>query len=1004
MRVKLIGEVTLIDTLYPNISDPLFIDRLIQRREFAETRILPEIPPNNETDVETRAEHICNSEFELAPHQIFVRNFLSSRTPYNGLLLYHGLGSGKTCSAITIAEDFRVAQPESRIYIVGNDAVHENFQVQLFDESHLKLTNSGWVSTGCGKSILRDLNLEQVDKRVVLKRAKDLISTHYHFLGYEKLRNEIRAVARSVPEQDVARHLHAAFHDSLFIVDEVHNFLRESTKDFIHLLEVTKVKLLFLSATPMYGDTTDIVDILNMFKINDKIPTIRVQDVFDEEELKDGGVQLADHVRGYVSFVKGDNPYSFPYRIYPKQFAQNKFDTPSKLLRNNPELIHRVDHIDVYTVQCAPKQELAYAKAFASDTIVGDFSMSSPFRLNSLMSLNMSYPGEMYGKAGLASAMKELNGTYTYKSEKCFAPTEIGKYSAKLEKVMQYITGTGIILIYTQFIKGGAIAVALTLEAAGYRRYKRDKMLMEDVEPNGMHYALLSGDAVLSPNNADEIAALVDQNNLNGEKIKVFILTRAASEGVDFKNVRQIHILDPWWHMERIEQIIGRGVRFCSHKRLPFKHRNAMIFLYATLLSDNSEALDMYMYRCAETKAIRIGNVTRLLKLNAIDCILNSTQNAQTAEKLDTTVSQTLSTGKKIKFPIGDKPFTSACDYLDTCPKEDLREINVIDTDVPPMDVGDVIKRIFRTYKVLERDELVLRVQSMSTAPTEAIMDSISRILKQKEHVTDRDGTRGYIVNFGTLYMFQPLNLPLTATMYERRVPPTTVPYSISVNIQEKSITNDVLSKLESEFASRSGWMGRITKFKYKDAIVVAHLIEHLEYAECTQLLSSQPTTQFGEIVRKYFNKNCLFQGIYVLWHTQTCIKKAPELSLRYFRDGKEAEFVSLEMQASINAEIHARAQSRSAICGTISPVNRGEGGRIFKVISEKNPGVACTSIKIGALKHMFLSIYPTIDRDVRRDNICRDLEIALRIKDVDKTRSFITPIEYIVTFPPKKK
>ena len=56
--------------------------------------------------------------------------------------------------------------------------------------------------------------------------------------------------------------------------------------------------------------------------------------------------------------------------------------------------------------------------------------------------------------------------------------------------------------------------------------------------------------------------------NKDGEKIKVILITKAAAEGLDFKNVRQIHIIDPWYNMNRIEQIIGRGVRTCSHKDL----------------------------------------------------------------------------------------------------------------------------------------------------------------------------------------------------------------------------------------------------------------------------------------------------------------------------------------------------------------------------------------------------------------------------------------------------
>ena len=988
----------LVDNMYPHVDDPLFAERISQRREFADTR-LPARPPPTPAEVDARAEELC-ATFELAPHQTFVRQFLSSRTPYNGLLLYHGLGTGKTCSAITIAEDYRVEHPDARIYVVGNDAIQENFRTQLFDESLLQTTPTGWEANGCSKTLVRDLNLlGTVDRRTVVKRAKDLIAAHYHFVGYEKLSNEIRAVARSVPTKDVPRHLRAAFHGALFIIDEVHNFLRESVKDFLEVLTVTQVKLLLLSATPMFGDLTDIVSILNLFKANDKLPLLQVSDVFDGDDLKDEGRPLADHVRGYVSFVKGENPYSFPYRVYPALFAPKraKFAAPSEPLHESPGLVHKVDHVSIYPVTCSPEQQRAYAKALAADAAKGDLSTTPPFRLNALMSLNMSYPGETFGKTGLDAAMKETKGVYAYRGERCFDPDELKTYSAKLAAVMKYSTGEGIVLVYTQFIKGGAIPTALALEAAGFRRYQREKMLADDVEPNGLHYALLSGDAALSPDNDAEIAAVRDPKNRDGRTIKVVILTRAAAEGVDFKNVRQIHILDPWWHMERIEQIIGRGVRFCSHKELPLSKRNCMIFLYASLMDDESEALDMYMYRCAESKALRIGKVTRLLKQNAVDCILRSAQNSDTLDRLRVQLPQTLSSGKHIQFPLGDKPYTSACDYLETCLGPDTREFPVVDTDVEPTDKSDAIKRLFRTYKVLERDDLVARVQ----ASPEAVFATLARLLAQKEHIIDHAGVRGYLVNFGTLYMFQPFNLPESASMYERRVPPTAVPYSITVSVGQEPVSN-VMANLERAFSANAGLLARPAD----NAVRVAHLIEHLEFPECLKLLAEPESTFFGNLVQSYFDAHCLFEGLYVLWHTRTGMKMAPELSLRFVQFGKEAPFVSLEMQTRIEAAIQNRARRRAPVCGTIAPVNRGEGGRIFKVISDKNPGVACTSIKIGALKAM-LPAHDRVDANGKktgREVVCHDLELLLRARDTPALRTFLTPIEYILAFPKKER
>ena len=55
-------------------------------------------------DVCKRQGDMSKNTRELLEHQKIVRDYLLTETPYRGLLLYHGLGSGKTCSSIAIAE------------------------------------------------------------------------------------------------------------------------------------------------------------------------------------------------------------------------------------------------------------------------------------------------------------------------------------------------------------------------------------------------------------------------------------------------------------------------------------------------------------------------------------------------------------------------------------------------------------------------------------------------------------------------------------------------------------------------------------------------------------------------------------------------------------------------------------------------------------------------------------------------------------------------------------
>jgi hypothetical protein len=87
-------------------------------------------------------------------------------------------------------------------------------------------------------------------------------------------------------------------------------------------------------------------------------------------------------------------------------------------------------------------------------------------------------------------------------------------------------------------------------------------------------YVVISGEAALSPDNIGDVKAASNEANYDGRFVKVIIISKAGSEGLDFKFIRQIHILEPWYNMNRIEQIVGRSVRNLSHCQLPFEERN----------------------------------------------------------------------------------------------------------------------------------------------------------------------------------------------------------------------------------------------------------------------------------------------------------------------------------------------------------------------------------------------------------------------------------------------
>jgi len=72
---------------------------------------------------------------------------------------------------------------------------------------------------------------------------------------------------------------------------------------------------------------------------------------------------------------------------------------------------------------------------------------------------------------------------------------------------------------------------------------------------------------------------------LHGEIIKCIGITGAGAEGISLRNVRQVHIMEPFWNTVRVEQVKGRAMRICSHMDLPQAEREVEIFTYVSRFS-----------------------------------------------------------------------------------------------------------------------------------------------------------------------------------------------------------------------------------------------------------------------------------------------------------------------------------------------------------------------------------------------------------------------------------
>ena len=122
---------------YPKVYEKRFNKRITKKKEFYD---------NRNDEVKDRCN---NTQFKLTPHQQMLSNFINPHTPYNSILLFHGTGTGKTCTAISIAENFKEQVKDyGPIIIICGRSIIDNFRSNLFDKNKLTEGNIDYQCTG----------------------------------------------------------------------------------------------------------------------------------------------------------------------------------------------------------------------------------------------------------------------------------------------------------------------------------------------------------------------------------------------------------------------------------------------------------------------------------------------------------------------------------------------------------------------------------------------------------------------------------------------------------------------------------------------------------------------------------------------------------------------------------------------------------------------------------------------------------------------------------------
>jgi hypothetical protein len=260
-------------------------------------------------------------------------------------------------------------------------------------------------------------------------------------------------------------------------------------------------------------------------------------------------------------------------------------------------------------------------------------------------------------------------------SQQFLTPEGLQTYSPKFLHMLENIQDpdhVGLHLIYSQFRSMEGIGIfTLVLETNGFAEFKLKKVGdsweinikeqdigkptfalytgTEDAEEREIIRNIYNGAWNYIPTQIANKLKQISNNNNMGEIIKVLMITAAGSEGINLRNTRYVHLMEPYWHPVRLEQVIGRARRICSHKDLPIELQTVEVFLYLMTFTaeqlNSDEAIELKVKDLSKRKPVipltsdealfEISNIkeeltTQLLKgikETSIDCAIYSKAN-----------------------------------------------------------------------------------------------------------------------------------------------------------------------------------------------------------------------------------------------------------------------------------------------------------------------------------------------------------------------------------------
>jgi superfamily II DNA or RNA helicase len=543
------------------------------------------------------------------------------------------LGSGKTQTSIVIGEAFKFrsinnkiipGRNETKVLIVVPNALVDQYYLEIIGkvENETIKSASGEILINGERQYYMDelvrqsitnkyLEIEELSKNLpstasqVEQLKKDIkrltneerinVERVYEILSHDTFLNRIMKFKENVfvpgPYIEYLRKP-----SGLLIIDEVQNLVSAIGTNYRKLLYALRFyahpdfRVVLLTATPIYDKPFEFGLIMNLLRPRIPFPDGRknFDEYFGSIEMKNKEL-FKKMTSGYVSYFKGGNPEAYPYKktvIMHHPMSIYQYTSYKSALISDVE--EQIKH------GFKNKNDEYLVKISSSESKNDELNISGVFTKSNLF-CNIVFPELKLSPEELESLSKETileNGIKEFRkvlttqnTKDINLPEEqrvsnilklVSNFSSKFSKVAELIINAdGPVFVYSNYVYYGVSAMGVVMGSLGYREYPGKG-------PKGSYF-VWSGKA--KPELIPKAKQLFNSSaNKDGSLLKIMFGTQTVMEGVDFKNVRQVHVLDPWWNDSRVQQIIARAIRLCSHKELPASKRIVDVFIHLSTL------------------------------------------------------------------------------------------------------------------------------------------------------------------------------------------------------------------------------------------------------------------------------------------------------------------------------------------------------------------------------------------------------------------------------------